>query len=427
MKLGKVLLLTAAVLGAAGSLSVTDVQAKTGYQRTKNLAVKPKAFYSTSKHGATYQANGSLTNFKFKKNHALTHYRDSTWVATSKTYIKMHGKHRLYYYVHNSDGKAKGWVWSGYLKAGKHNQMRHEESKQVGNYVMAKPGKLYQFGGGYRTKGFNPFNIRFKHGIKLSDKVTYKRTQLWTVYKHGKASKYYYVTSSDNQVKGWVWHGFLKPGEVKEAAKKPAPAVTKPSGGTSNNQSNIGGVVVNSKPTTPDQKPNLENWTTDDGKRERVVVDYFELTNYLNKGGSYNNAVSVVMESKFVNGKYIKQRQTLTNITSELVGNDAYSMHRQIFATIDGKKTPVNGYLKDPILLNGDAIYNDSDDDYFVSVREPERFKHYDIDQQDAYITEVPVWYQYSVQDNDYSVWRFNLKTNQWDKTQSHVADVVIH
>jgi len=194
MKLDKVLLVTAAVLGVAGSLSVTNAQAKTGYHRTKNSAVKPKAFYSTSKHGATYQANGSLTNFKFKKNHTLTHYRDSTWIATSKTYIKMHGKHHLYYYVHNSDGKTQGWVWSGYLKAGKHNQMRHEVSKQVGNYVMAKPGKLYQFGGGYRAKHFNPFNIRFKHGIKLSDKVTYKRTQLWTVYKHGKASKYYYVT-----------------------------------------------------------------------------------------------------------------------------------------------------------------------------------------------------------------------------------------
>ncbi|MFD1421793.1 hypothetical protein [Lactiplantibacillus songbeiensis] len=423
MKLGKVLLLTAAVLGAVGSLSVTDVQAKTGYQRTKNLAVKPKAFYSTSKHGATYQANGSLTNFKFKKNHALTHYRDSTWVATSKTYIKMHGKHRLYYYVHNSDGKAKGWVWNGYLKAGKHNQMRHEASKQVGNYVMAKPGKLYQFGGGYRAKHFNPFNIRFKHGIKLSDKVTYKRTQLWTVYKHGKASKYYYVTSSDNQVKGWVWHGFLKPGEVKEAAKKPAPAVTKPSGGSTHGQGVAGGTTKPVKPTIPVQvpkpimpseKPNINSraWLKDDGKRKRIIVQHGELLEWLDQGNSYDLGIYIE--------RYFRSQPTrlvyVKNIFTKIEDDSPYAHTKRMYA-IKTDGTQVLGDWAIGALANGDIL---EDSRGFSSVNPPEIHTKYPIHDswKGAYIDGSPTWTQYSSVEDRQVLWMFNLKKQQWEKPQ---------
>lgn len=416
MKLGKVLLLTAAVLGTASSLAVTDVQAKTGYHRTKNTAVKPKAFYSTSKHGATYQANGSLTNFKFKKNHALTHYRDSTWVATSKTYIKMHGKNHLYYYVHNSDGKAQGWVWSGYLKAGKHNQMRHEASKQVGNYVMAKPGKLYQFGGGYRTKNFNPLNIRFKHGIKLSDKVTYKRTQLWTVYKHGKASKYYYVTSSDNQVKGWVWHGFLKPGEVKEEAKKPAPVVTKPNNSVSNNQGNVGNTVTNTKPTVPAKKPTIPEWATDDGKRARIVINAEEFDEYIDEGLKYSFNVSMRME---LDG----ERKIVSHLEKLLDESSPYHIRHQLYGVVDGKKIVLD-YLSSPILTNGDILYHGGDE-FYTSVGKPELTRQYSSEGKDVYKTWAPTWYQYHQDSRDFSIWQFNLRTRHWDETDTHQTHVI--
>ena len=404
MKLGKVLLLTAAVLGTVSSLAVTDVQAKTGYHRTKNTAVKPKAFYSTSKHGATYQANGSLTNFKFKKNHALTHYRDSTWIATSKTYIKMHGKHHLYYYVHNSDGKAQGWVWSGYLKAGKHNQMRQEASKQVGNYVMAKPGKLYQFGGGYRAKHFSPFNIRFKHGIKLSDKVTYKRTQLWTVYKHGKASKYYYVTSSDNQVKGWVWHGFLKPGEVKEAAKKPAPVVTKPNGGS---------VAVTPNPVSPIQKPvsSAPAWATDDGRRARIAFDIDDLERWLAAGHSYDLGIYAAEhpENGDQHAAYLKSIYYKVDPV-----NSFYHPKRLYGINKDGKEVRVS--IDEPTLANGDIILV-SEEDWFSSLNAPDIHTKYLVDGwPQFYVTWTPTWEQYDPIKNTNKSWKFNLDKQEWER-----------
>jgi len=426
MKLSKVALTAIAVMGVTSSVLVTEVQAKTGYRRTKSVAIKAKSFYTTSQRGSAYRANKSLTNFKFKKAHVLKNYRDSTWVATSKMTVKVNGKKRAYYYVRNSEGKAKGWVWQGYLKAGKHHQMIQNKSKQTANYVVAKPGKLYQFGESTSNHKVDPLNIRFKHSVKLAQNTTYQRTQLWTVYKHGKATKYYYVTSADHKTSGWVWHGFLKPKTVTDSAKQPSTPETKPEVGTTNkpgttNTNNGSSEQPQPSPSKPIQKPQpkVPAWATDDGKRKRLVVDFYEFEKYINDDHTYKMDMSLRLGESGGYGK----RVTVNNLERRLDESNPYQIGYQYYGLLDGKQQVIE-QLNNSILLNGDVLL--CRNRFFVAVGKPKQTQKYQVKYpgDKIYVTWAPTWYQYHVATDDFSSWQFNLKTKQWDETEKHLTDL---
>lgn len=182
-----------------------DVKASTGYRRTKTTAVSHKDYYSMNTKAATYSANGSTTHFKFKLNHYLKNYKNTTWTRTSKTYITKHGKRYLYYYVHNAKSGVAGWVWHGYLKAGKNYQLTSIKNVS-GTYVKNRSGKIYPF-----QSGYNP--ISFSGGRFLSSTASYKKSKQAYIYKKGIKYLYYYVTGS-NGTKGWIWHSYLKTAPV---------------------------------------------------------------------------------------------------------------------------------------------------------------------------------------------------------------------
>lgn len=410
MKLGRKVLMMVAALGLGTTLTQV-AQAKTGYHRTKTTTIKSKPYYVTNSHGYVYRENGSLTNFQFKKRAALKDHRESTWVATSKTVIKMHGKSRVYYYVASSDMKTKGWVWRGYLKPGKHNQrIQRDFHAKTENFGMARPGKLYHF-------GENPFNVRFNHGQKLSAKLTYQRQQIWTVYKYGKTYRYYYVVSTDKKVKGWVWHKYLKTGQVTEQTVKPTvkPAQSETSqviSGSGNSQTK----PTESNQTKPEQQ--IPIWAQDDGKRERQVINSDDFEKYIRQSGRYTLPISIKYYES-VDGHYKGVRKNATSIESKKITSDPYHIYNQFYGVVDGKQIAINT-LSDVIPLNGDII--DCEDGYFISTQQPERYKKYQSHGAEDYVTEAPSWYQYHSETNSYSAWRYNLQTRQWDKvSQDHV------
>jgi hypothetical protein len=162
---------------AGVAVSSETVNASTGYHRTKTTAVSSANYYSLSNTGATYAANGSTTNFKFKLNHELKNYKHTTWTRSSKTYITKHGKKYLYYYVHNSRNGAAGWVWNGYLKAGRNFQSDSAKNVKSAYFFKKSSGTLYNLSGKKYTQ--------FTGARKMASNVTYTQSKQMYVYKYG--------------------------------------------------------------------------------------------------------------------------------------------------------------------------------------------------------------------------------------------------
>lgn len=177
---------------------------KNSYQRTKTVPVTKKEYYTVNKTSQTFLANGDLNNWVFRANHQLKNMTAVTWTTTQKTYITINGKKRLYYWVHPSNGASAGWIWSGYLKAGKNKQITDLEKITSKNMILAKAGSVYQL-------DWNSKIVYFRNPKPLSSTENYKVTQKAVIYKQGKPYTYYYV-SGDKKTKGWVWEGFVKEG-----------------------------------------------------------------------------------------------------------------------------------------------------------------------------------------------------------------------
>lgn len=201
MQTGAALLTAVTTLGLTTMIS--QASSSTTYQRNKITKVKAQPYYST-RNAKTFRFVGTPAHFKIKANHNLKNFKNSTWAVSKKAAVKHNGKSSLYYYVKNARNGATGWVWHGYLKAGKDFQVTTAKNITAKNYIRAKSGKIYQF------KGSNRF-VKQTNGRALSTKQTYRVTKQRTLYKKGKAFKYYYVTST-NGVKGWVWNQYLKRG-----------------------------------------------------------------------------------------------------------------------------------------------------------------------------------------------------------------------
>lgn len=208
--------MVAALVSVAGiSLASRPMlaQASQRFSRTKTVKISQKNFYSTSQTGKTYRFIGSKHKFSFKANHALKNYRHTTWVAERQTKVTKAGKKVTYYWVKNTQNGATGWVASGYLKAGKNFMMTNPKTIKKTNKIMKKAGKVYQLAG-------NNQHVTFMKGQKLSKTQTYTATKQRTVYKQGKANTYYFVTSPNHQISGWVWSGFVKGGTYQKPSAK---------------------------------------------------------------------------------------------------------------------------------------------------------------------------------------------------------------
>ncbi|WP_338209878.1 CAP domain-containing protein [Lactiplantibacillus paraxiangfangensis] len=198
-KLGVVALTV--VVPVASVFYPTTAQASGKISRSKEVLVSAKSYYSTSNKGRTYKFKGSAKHLVLKHNHKLSNYKTTTWTRTKKTTITKHGKKYLYYYVRNNKNGAKGWVWHKYLKAGK-NYQSSKVTSFSGTYQAKKLGKFYKVAGSTKY-------VRFSQGTKLAGNVKYTVSQKRTIYKKGKAYRYYYVTNPGTKQQGWTWNGYL--------------------------------------------------------------------------------------------------------------------------------------------------------------------------------------------------------------------------
>ena len=199
VKIGVVAL--SALVPIVGVFNSTTAQASRSISRTKIVKNSAKPYYSANAKGKTYKFKGSARHLVLKSNHALKNYKSTTWTRIKKTTITKHGKKYLYYYVTNSKNGAKGWVWHKYLKAGKNYQSSKITSFN-GTYQVKKIGKFYKVTGSTKY-------IKLSQGTKLAGNVKYRVSQKRTIYKKGKAHKYYYVTNPGTKQQGWTWNGYL--------------------------------------------------------------------------------------------------------------------------------------------------------------------------------------------------------------------------
>ena len=105
-------LLVGAIIGGITSLNLTSAHAA-AYKVSKITAMGPTSYYAKSAKSG-YLWNKAHT----KRQHNLKNYPKTTWYATGKYTMKSKKNSGVYLQVKNGSGKAKGYVWSGYMKKG---------------------------------------------------------------------------------------------------------------------------------------------------------------------------------------------------------------------------------------------------------------------------------------------------------------------
>ncbi|WP_125581068.1 D-alanyl-D-alanine carboxypeptidase [Levilactobacillus cerevisiae] len=105
-------LLIGAIIGGMTSLHLANAHAA-AYKVSKITAMGPTSYYAKSaKSGYLWDKTHT------KRQHNLKNYPKTTWYATGKYTMKSKKNSGVYLQVKNGSGKAKGYVWSGYMKKG---------------------------------------------------------------------------------------------------------------------------------------------------------------------------------------------------------------------------------------------------------------------------------------------------------------------
>lgn len=105
-------LLIGTVIGGIVSLNSTRAYAST-YKVAKISRMEPTAYYAKS------AKSGYLWDKKHtKRQHNLKNYPKTTWYATGKYSMRSAKNSGIYLQVSNGNGKAQGYVWTGYLTKG---------------------------------------------------------------------------------------------------------------------------------------------------------------------------------------------------------------------------------------------------------------------------------------------------------------------
>ncbi|MFD1421933.1 hypothetical protein [Lactiplantibacillus songbeiensis] len=380
MKHNQGLILSATVLAtlAMGATTLT-ANAATTYKRSKVTKVSSKAYYSQRQTGKTYQFKGTAKKLTFKANHALKNYTKTTWQTSKKTTVTKHGKQYLYYYVKNSRNGATGWVYSKYLKAGKNFQATTPTTTTATTYTPAKMGKVYTL------SGDNTY-VKFSNGQALKTDENYTQTQQRYVYKAGKKYLYYFVTSADKKVNGWTWHGYLK-----EDSSSDSSTVTNANNTTITDTNHTDSSTASS---TGDVTP---AWATYDGKRSQLVINSNDFGSFLAGGHTYGPGV-------YYNGK------AYTDIHNVYDTSNPYQYGQQLSGLNDGKLTAMkHGSVNIYVPIDGDVLF--IEDGAYTGVLVPS------FNPESGSELSGADYFQYMPDTNNYVIWRFNLKTKQWDKS----------
>uniref|UniRef100_UPI003F545DB3 serine hydrolase n=1 Tax=Levilactobacillus cerevisiae TaxID=1704076 RepID=UPI003F545DB3 len=117
-------------LGAGMSMQVTAQAASYTTVSTSNMT--KTAYHKTSTAGAIYNQTHT------KKIAALKTYPNTTWYATQKATLQHGNTKGIYYYVSNSGGTVKGWVWHGYLTKGKAFSLKYAKNAIAMDYTTGK-------------------------------------------------------------------------------------------------------------------------------------------------------------------------------------------------------------------------------------------------------------------------------------------------
>ncbi|MDT6981538.1 hypothetical protein [Levilactobacillus zymae] len=112
------------------------------YSKARSNSVKLVWRKSMKQHAYT-----ATTGARYSK-HLGTKYgnnadtADVTWLtdAHEKLYRKAKGNSAIYYHVTSEDGTLQGWIWRGYLKAGKADQTTTDDSttQSAANFTVQK-------------------------------------------------------------------------------------------------------------------------------------------------------------------------------------------------------------------------------------------------------------------------------------------------
>ncbi|WP_367377226.1 serine hydrolase [Levilactobacillus cerevisiae] len=112
------------------SMQVTAQAASYTTVSTSNMT--KTAYHKTSTAGAIYNQTHT------KKIAALKTYPNTTWYATQKATLQHGNTKGIYYYVSNSGGTVKGWVWHGYLTKGKAFSLKYAKNAIAMDYTTGK-------------------------------------------------------------------------------------------------------------------------------------------------------------------------------------------------------------------------------------------------------------------------------------------------
>ncbi len=174
---------------------------------TKQAGKLSNRYKVTKTSAKAYDMDGTNSNFAFKSKFSLKTVKSAYLKVDKRAYVaRTNGKTYLYYHV--KSGKNTGWVWHGYLKR-LDNKVTKRNNVKAKTYKVAN-GKKSK-GATYALKGSSK-NFQFikTHSLKNYAKTRFVKTEKVTITKYnGKKYVYYYVHSTNNKVKGYVWHGYL--------------------------------------------------------------------------------------------------------------------------------------------------------------------------------------------------------------------------
>lgn len=121
-KVVKIMAVSAFLLGTGYSVVNSNWVDSINAQASKKLpAAKPQSYKTTAKKTVHFQKGALYSSAKLTKVKAhMAKYKHTTFYTSKQAkVVKANHKKAVYVYVKSSNGKTKGWVWSGYAKKGK--------------------------------------------------------------------------------------------------------------------------------------------------------------------------------------------------------------------------------------------------------------------------------------------------------------------
>ncbi|QBO35222.1 hypothetical protein EQG49_01485 [Periweissella cryptocerci] len=203
------------VVALGGMVATPQVDASTKYVQTSQKKVKKATYHAKKASGVIYRLGGSKKARTLKAKRVLKNYYHKKLTVTKTLNLKKGHKTTKYYYVSN----LKGYVKTSVLKKGGPVAKYVTSSKKVAKkayHAKLAQGTIYTFKGKQTGK---TANMQLKTVAKLTNANnatrTYNVTKQLKVVEGTKTNKYYYVTTNNTKVKGYVKASYLTSGQYK--------------------------------------------------------------------------------------------------------------------------------------------------------------------------------------------------------------------